>query len=485
MRRPLNIVWLCMDQHPVANRGPASESLPLQARMARQGVRFRNAFTVLPICSPARASMLTGLYPHAHGLTENDGRFGGRAGLDVSDWLVHQPFSKVGYRTAWFGKWHLDNCSAASAYGFEGSSLLGYGYPYGSEAYADYLKARGLKPPIATVELPGESGASPGTRCALAELPDWPDYEAGTMLLDGSAEAHEAFFVAHQACEWLEQVGDDPFFLRVDPWGPHPPYMVAAPFKDSFADAGDLRSANFGSDLSHRPAHHRDYRDSWSVLGLDDAGWRLIAQRAVEQAALVETALCRVLDALVERSLIGHTLVIVCADHGDAVASNGGVANKGGLLVEETVRIPLLMSGPGLPSGVASEAMVTNLDVAPTILAMAGLDHANDLHGSDLQPLFGPRDAQWREGALLQHYGLHAPLMQRALHLGRWKLVVQEDGFCELYDLESDPAELVNLAQTPERKRKLDEMVEALFVEMARVGDDGEGQRRLIRCINA
>ena len=118
--------------------------LPLQARLACTGTRFTNAFTVLPICSPARASMLTGLYPHAHGLTENDGRFGGRAGLDPSDWLVHQEFTTAGYRAAWFGKWHLDNHSDAGRLGFQGWSLPGYGYPYATNAYEEYLERQGL-----------------------------------------------------------------------------------------------------------------------------------------------------------------------------------------------------------------------------------------------------------------------------------------------------------------------------------------------------
>ena len=80
--QPPNIVWLVADHQPLANRGPVATSFALQSRVAREGTSFDRAYTALPICSPARASMLTGLYPHAHGLTENDGRFGGRESLD-------------------------------------------------------------------------------------------------------------------------------------------------------------------------------------------------------------------------------------------------------------------------------------------------------------------------------------------------------------------------------------------------------------------
>lgn len=480
MARPPNILWFCTDQQPLANRPAIAANLPLQARLAREGTRFTRAFTVLPICSPARASMLTGLYPSAHGLTENDGRFGGRAELDLSDWLFTRDLADAGYRCAWFGKWHLGQKRTAADFGFEGVSLPGYGYPYGCDAYREYLDEVGLKLPSMTVELPGESGIAAGTRMSLADRSDWPDFEAGTGILDGPATQHEAFFVAHLAAQWLETAKDAPFFMRVDPWGPHPPYIVAPPFSGSIAEVGDPRSPNIAHDLENRPQHHRDYRDSWRHLRLDEEGWRLMAQRSLEQATLVEAALLRVLDALDRLGLSQDTLVVMTADHGDAVASNGGVANKGGLLVEETVRIPLLVSGPGLPRGRECERIVSNLDVAPTLLELAELTRPDALHGASLLPLLQKTPDPWRRSAMIQHYGLHTPVLQRAWREERWKLVLQEDGFRELYDLAADPCEMVNLAGHPEQDDRIRGMVAALTKEMQRIGDDGGAQRRLL-----
>ena len=105
--------------------------------------------------------MLTGLYPHCHGVTENDGRFGGRPGLDQTDWLVSRAFRESGYRTAWFGKWHLSGETGADSFGFEGFSIAGYGYPYGTPDYREYLDRYSLPAPVATVELRGESGGGP------------------------------------------------------------------------------------------------------------------------------------------------------------------------------------------------------------------------------------------------------------------------------------------------------------------------------------
>lgn len=473
--QPPNIVWLLSDHQLYGNRPAPAQQLPLQSKLAAEGMRFTQARTVLPICTPARASMLTGLYPHAHGLTENDGRFGGRAGLHPDDKLIHQALLQQGYRCGWFGKWHLDNTRSAADYGFEGFSLLGYGYPYSTDAYRDYLQRYALAPPIATIEMPGESGLPAGSRVALMEADSWFDYEAGTALLDGPAATHEAGFVATLASEWLEQVGDEPFFLRVDSWGPHPPYCVAEPFTDTVNPAQFELPANFAHELATRPWHHRDYQDYWhNTLGLDQVGWQRMCARALEQATLVEQALLGVVATLERLGLRENTLILFSADHGDAVGSNGGIANKGGLLVEETLRIPLLVSGVGIEAGTENASLVSNMDLAATVLDVCGVaDEA--LHGESLKPLFLDEAAAVRDGWMAQHYGLHQHAVQRAWYQGEWKYVAQAEGFEELYDLAADPCERVNLAGEVVQEVVLRAMREGLYREMVRVGDCGTG----------
>ena len=364
---------------------------------------------MLPVCSPARASMLTGLYPHAHGVTENDGRFGGRAGLDPGDRfrLVHQPLREAGYRCAWFGKWHVDNRRSAADYGFEGFSLPGYGYPYATPEYRRYLDDAGLPPPVAVIEMSGESGLTVGTQVDLAKADEWFDYESGVARLDGAAELHEAFFLSRLVEDWLDSIGTDPFFVRVDPWGPHPPYLLAAPWRGMFERSAVELSTNFRFDLEGRPPHHHRYRDYWrATLDLDTEGWRWMVVRAPEHVALVEAALLGVVDAVDRNGLADSTLVIFAADHGDAVGSNGGICNKGGLMVEETMRIPLLMRGPGVPPGTTCDRLVSNLDLPRTIVRMCGIDEEFGLHGRSLAELMGEQRVAWREGFMAEHYGL-------------------------------------------------------------------------------
>lgn len=468
MKRKPSVLWIVSDHQLHATRPPGFDRLPLQNRLARLGVEFTRAYTALPVCSPARAAMLTGLYPHAHGLTENDGRFGGREGLDLSDWMIHRPLLEAGYRCGWFGKWHVDNQASALDYGFEGFSLPGYGYPYASDAYLAYLEREHLGDPVARIDIGGESGIEPGAEIRLTEQRSWFDYESGVATLQGAVETHEAFFLTDLATRWLADLGDTPFFLRLDTWGPHPPYLLGRPFAGLLDDAAIELPANFSSDLEHRPRHHREYRDYWrETLQLEPAHWRLMYQRALEHAIQIETALLKLLD----RVDLQNTLVLFNSDHGDAVGSNGAVANKGGLMAEATMQIPLLMAGAGMPAGVVRDRLVSNLDLAPTLTEVCGIESGPNFHGRSLLPLVQNPDTDWRAGLLAQHYGLHQSIVQRAWYEHDWKLVLQPDGFRELYQLSSDPGEINNLAsQTPHRDR-LAAMQLALYSAMDDVGD--------------
>lgn len=472
-----NILCIVTD-HQVQVPNPAIRDLfPLQAELAGRGVSFERAYSVLPVCSPARASMLTGLYPHAHGLTENDGRFGGRDGLDPSDWTIQHALTGVGYRCGWFGKWHVDNRRSAQDYGYEGYSLPGYGYPYGTDAYRDYLDRQDLEAPVATVEIAGESGIGPGERIDMCVAPNWYDYESGSAVLDGPAQTHEAFFIADLAARWLDSLDDQPFFLRVDTWGPHPPYILAEPYLDRVAALDPGLPTNFDTDLAHRPEHHRDYRDYWqTTLELDTTGWRKLYYRALEHALLVESALLGLLD----RVDLDNTLVIFTSDHGDAVGSNGGVANKGGLMVEATLRIPLLMAGAGLPAGETRRPLVSNLDLVPTLLDACGIEPPQALHGESLMPIARHGAETVRQGLMTEHYGLHVPVAQRAWYRDDYKLVVQEDGFCELYDLARDPGELSNLVQDSACAERLDRMRAGLRQAMLAIGDDAARLEKIL-----
>ncbi len=240
-----------------------------------------------------------------------------------------------------------------------------------------------------------------------------------------------------------------------------------------FALLESAASPNLVLDLKTRPAHHAAYRDQWRDI-LDDAArdFALLSRRALQSAALCETALVRLLDVLEDSGRIDDTIIVFTADHGDAVASNGGMMNKGGLMVEETLRIPMLIAGPGILPG-SNDSLVCNIDLAPTLLDLCGIT-AHEMDGTSLCPLLRRTGPLLREGLMTEHYGLQTPLWQRSFHKGRWKIVVQEDGFTELYDLARDPAEMSNLADSANHAGTLRDMQGGLAKALARYGDESD-----------
>ena len=471
-----NVLWIVADHQALANRAIDPGLFPLQDWLRGAGVEFTRAYTVLPICSPARASMLTGKYPHTHGLTENDGRFGGRSELDGSDKMVQHDFAAAGYHCGWFGKWHLSQSLSACDFGFNGFSQPGYGYPYNTPEYLSYLERFHQGPLWAEVECPGESRRHPGDLIDMTAETAWFDYEAGTARLNGVEGVHEAHFLADAAIKWLQDLkgspDEHPFFLRVDAWGPHPPYTIPTGFDSPLGEVPN--PDNLAHDLCSRPQHHRDYRDQWRKdLPPESFDWALLSQRVIEHCILVERALLRIVTYLEATEQLENTIVLFCADHGDAVASNGGVMNKGSLMVEETMRIPLLVAGHGVAQGQRCDHLICNVDLAPTLYDMCKVPKRHAMDGrSVIEALADPSSTPVRQRLMTQHYGLHVPILQRALYQGRWKYVIQPDGFEELYDLIDDPSEMTNLANCPCYVSQLGLMRQGLNAEMQLLGDD-------------
>jgi arylsulfatase A-like enzyme len=217
-------------------------------------------------------------------------------------------------------------------------------------------------------------------------------------------------------------------------------------------------------------------------LGFDTEQWQRQIARCYEHVALVDSALYEVWQTLDRLELLENTVVFFTTDHGDAIGSNGGVSNKGGLMVEETLRIPLLACGPPpFARGQTCHRLVTNMDLVATIAELCGLDLEEKLDGRSLLPLLSqPSTPDWREVLMVEHYGLHVPLLQRALYTGQHKLVVQQDGFSELYDLSRDPAELVNMADGQAHRETLLAMQAGLASAMGQFGDDSERSLELL-----
>ncbi len=471
-----NLLFLLFD-HQLYYRhgwdgGPVIQR-PSFDRLCRDGVLFEQAYSVCPLCGPARRSMLTGLLPSVHGETRNDREMPWQtdAYLDI--------LARSGYQCSYFGKWHAGPGTAFD-HGCDGMNYPSYNNPYTKPEYRAYLDEMGLPFPEVEVEQVFWGDAKPGD--TYRQLGNWCN-EHYSGILKTPKETHEAYFLAHLACERLRVIAagnqDTPFHLRVDFWGPHQPYFPSQDFADLYNPADIPVYGNFADDLSTKPAVYRTEGNlhisentqlitpnplPWPV-------WQQVLARAYAQQTLCDAAAGMILDTLRETGLDQNTLIVWTADHGDALACHGGHFDKRSYMPEEVLRVPMLLSWPGkLPGGAKSTRIASNLDVPTTLLNAAGLQFETPVQGRNLLKAADP-SAPWDNCTVCQTHGHGENVIGRALITGHTKYIHTAGQLPELYDLSTDPYELTNLALSPEFDALRQEMHEKLIVYCRKTQD--------------
>ncbi|MGD8240211.1 MAG: sulfatase-like hydrolase/transferase [Armatimonadota bacterium] len=430
-------------------------------RLAAGGVVFDRAYAACPLCGPARRTMLTGLYPHTHGELKNDSNhpFDRETYLDI--------LADGGYRSYYYGKWHAGEGTAYD-HGCEGFSYPSYNNPYTKPEYREYLAAGGLPehevliernfwPPVGRDGRPSPMQAGERYKCEGS----WCNEHASGLTVTPT-ETHEAFFLADLACGRLQDLAasasHQPWALRVDFWGPHQPYFPTREFADLYSAEDIPEYPSFRDDLSTKPEIYRSegnhpISEDGKLISpnpLPWPEWQKVLARAYAHVTMVDAAGGMILDALDELGLADNTLVLWTTDHGDALACHGGHFDKRSYMPEEMIRIPMAMRWPGrVAPGRVSQSLVSNLDVAPTILDAAGLGFADEVDGASLVPLGTDANADWREDVVCETHGHGEEHLGRAVVADRYKYVANKGQMDELYDLAEDPYEMVNLIADP------------------------------------
>ena len=454
-----NIVFIIADHQAWYGHDRPGEydyKLPVYERFAAEGMRFDRAYSVCPLCSPARSSMMTGVYPSTHGIRFNTEQtsLGNRTDLETGTLLYSHYLSEAGYRNAYFGKWHCGSQRLPIDFGIEGWSLPDYGKIYMSDAYKDYAEARGFGDARAMIEYNIQHPEWRGQEITLHDPSPWK-FMNGSGVLAGPPEAHEEQFVAHLACESLDELaqGDQPFSLVVSLWGPHQPYYPSQEYADMVDPDAIPEYPSYRDDLSGRPLRHYFHREISHLSAqsfTDWPAWQQILARCYAQGLQTDAAVGAVLDKLDDLGVSDNTIVIWLADHGDAVASHGGLWDKSSTFIEEVARVPLAIRWPaGIDPGQTTQEFVSNMDATATMLAAAGVDVPDYMHSRSLLPLCQEADAAWSDELICEHtgHGHHFP-MRMILH-DRFKYVFSLHDMNELYDMEADPYEMNNLALDP------------------------------------
>ena len=486
--RKCNVLFLLNDHQAYYRHGWDGGVMPARPsfdRLAAGGVDFARAYTSCPLCVPARRTLATALLAHNHGLLTNDER------LPTHDQgLIWPHMAEAGYRCYYYGKVHVGPEDAA-ALGCEGFGPVSYNNPYIQPEYHDYLEKRGL--PEASFDISHvlwpKYPPGPGHKI---HRPGATGHYAGVM--ETPAETHESFFVANLAIEKLTQIaaagGDEPFFMRVDFWGPHQPYLAAPEYVAMYHPGEIAEYGNWRDDLADKPSVHRSVmdpplaKDRKLIIpsALPWETWAEILAFCYAQVTMVDAAGGMVLDALDELGLADNTLVIWSTDHGDALASHGGRYDKCSYLSEEVVRVPMAVRWPGrIEPGQQRNEFVSLMDLPATVMDAGGARWNGPVDGESLLALLTGRSSDWRDDLMIETHGHHGEkVVGRAIVAGDHKYAVYhhaETGQCEeeLYDLAGDPYEMTNLVGDDSSAAVMAEMRTRLDAWRERTGDAATG----------
>jgi N-acetylglucosamine-6-sulfatase len=425
---PPNVVFVVVDDmrwDDFAAAGHPFIETPNMDRLAREGVRFLNAFATTPLCSPSRASLLTGQYARSHGIVDNTAR----PSHDLPVFPID--LQRAGYATGFFGKWHMGN-DASPRPGFSRWVAL----PGQGEAVDPHVNVDGrpqqLKGYVTDV------------------LTDHVDQ----FIRDASAAAKPFLvYLAHKAIHPNVMQRDDGSVVTLSdqPGG----FVAAERHRGRYAGRTMRRRPNAFRVPAEKPALMRTI-GNLPPLGRETATTDEEIRGRLEMLLAVDDSLGRILAALEQSSALDNTVVVFTSDHGYFYGEHG-LNEERRLAYEETIRIPLLIRyPPRIKAGSVASELVLTIDLAPTMLSLAGVTPPATMEGRSLVPLLTGEARDWRTSFLVEYYS--DTVFPRVLNMGysavrtdRYKYIEYRElqNMNELYDLQADPYEERNIIGSP------------------------------------
>lgn len=476
VRRP-NILWVCTDQQrwdTISALGDFGVATPRIDRLCAEGVAFTRAYCQNPICTPSRASFLTGLYPSANHVNHN-----GLAQFPapMSEHLVTRRLAEeAGYRCGLVGKLHIATAFA----GEEPRTRDGYTdwrYSHGPcqenpqhNQYQQWLREQGVD--LDDVFVRNDRGVHASYRA------------------DADPRLHQSTWCAEQAIERLSAYGeaDGPWLLSVNFFDPHPPFDAPDACCEGI-DAEALKPAKWTA-----KEQARQQRMVAGGLWMEQApremsGSGEIRRRYAGAVSLIDAQVGRILDALEASGQAAHTVVIFMSDHGELVGDRG-MCGKGCRFYDELTRVPLIVRWPGrFDAGRRVDELVELVDLKPTLLELAGLE-AGWTHGRSLRGYLEPDSADpaprqtvrceyldTLNMSMPEHPERHTPVYGLMIRDDRYKLSRYprpgRAALGELFDLHRDPDEMHDRYDDPALAEVRHRLEAGLFDDFVLQSDPG------------
>jgi len=416
-----NVLWIFPDEHrgsAMSCAGDPNVETPHIDRLASEGVRFANAYTNNPLCSPFRASLMTGQYCTTNGVISNH-----RPLLPTQPVLAEQ-LQQAGYHTSYMGKWHISG-------GCFGHHFVS---PYFRPGWDDWL---GWENSNVHFDFEYSVGNSPKIHRADGYMTDW---------------------LTDRTIEWLDGVDrDKPWchVMSVEP--PHPPCVAPQPYMDAYRDRALTHRPNFPVGHPRAAEFEKNLRGYYAqIKNIDDNVGRILA-------------------CLEHTGQLDNTIVIYLSDHGDFMGSHGRLFKE--RPEQEAVNIPLIVRHPATMSpGRTSDAIVSGIDIMPTVLALLDLPIPDSVEGTDLSSTFRGESDEGTPYAYIQYehciYPRDVAQAWRAIRTGQWACThTQLGGPTQLHDLKADPYQLTNLVESPNHRPILADLTTQMHTIAHRIGD--------------
>lgn len=444
-KRP-NIILILTDDHRYDALGyighPFLET-PHLDKLAADGIHFENAYVTTSLCSPSRASILTGLYAHNHNVVDNY--------HPVDDQLVFFPelLQETGYQTAFVGKWHMGDTDEKQR-GFDHwVSFKGQGIYWPHE---DGLKVKGRYVPQA--------------------------YKTG-FNVNGTSKPQKGYItdeLTDYAVEWLEAQESDkdsPFFLYLSHKAAHadflPPNRHAFKYEnvDVKQPSSWFDSPDDFQDVPMWVKNQRNSRHGVEFAYYTELNLTKYYKRYCETLLAVDDSVGRVIQTLDKKGLSDNTVILYMGDNGFLFGEHGLIDKR--CTYEESIRVPMILKGPGILSGGKKMSqIVANIDVAPTLLEIASIPAPPEMDGQSFLSVVNDPKNKWRDYLLYEYFWernypqtptMHA-IFNDKIKYTRYHGIWDVD---ELYDLENDPHEKINLIHHPDWQDKIVKLNSDMF----------------------
>ena len=449
-----NLLFLMVDQmHGQVLDDDNQCITPNLDKLAKSGVKFNRAHTPNPVCSPARASIMTGLLPHNHGVTtvthtvDED-----QSNLRTEKEHWAQILKEDGYNTAYYGKWHVERTNNLEDYGWNEYQLqdgVSDEYINANKKHKDSIDES--KPHLFIDNPPGYNTT--------------PFYGVSKM----DTEERVLGLVSKKARDFInKEKGDKPWACFVSVIEPHDPFISTKKYYDMYENIELELPKSFNDDLLDKPNIYRRGKKVFENMTEKDHIESIKNYYAM--ITEIDYEYGKIIDLLEEKGELSNTIIIFTSDHGEALSSHGIYA-KNLAAFEEIYRIPMIISGPEIQKDKLSKDLVSSMDLCPTILDLLEQKEIKNIDSESFKKILCTDEVNTIDKSFSEYDGTRLQLKQRVLWYKNLKYIFNGFDYDELYDLESDPHELKNLIDSDNHKEERQMMIKLYWEELKKNGD--------------